>query len=321
MRHASSHRHTTPCTSGHKQRNDRNAWNEVARLLVSPTSFHAYSTAYSHAYTNPSTIFRGLVVGTAHLTSTIPSTFALDKPIYSAIVCLITLATVLLALARFLPKGDTPTPKDQYVAVALEETRYNNAPRDHSRDRTEHVAQPTNLRRLRALFLVLVLAICLRVELVRQIILNVQCARPTWEPILPLALAFWDYATLRRRRRHDVEVDEQTSTMYEIWECRIMNSPYRYLAAVAITCFGSLGAMRALGSSPSTHICAASLPYSWSIPYAQHTGTALDALIVLCISGLMYSEDEYTSRGPSTRFSAIGWVCLVGYLTPNNHIA
>lgn len=232
-----------------------------------------------------------------------------------------TLATVLFALARLLPIGEGSTHKGQYTAVALEETRYNNAPRDHSRDRTEHVAQPPNLRKLRALFLVLVLAICLRVELVRQIILNVQCARPTWEPMLPLGLAFWDYATLRRRRRHDVEVDEQTSTVYEIWECRIMNSPYRYLVAVALTCLGSLGAMRALGSSPSTQICAASLPHSWTIPYAQHTGTALDVLIVLCVSGLLYTEDEHSSRGPSTRFSAIGWVCLVRSFIPNNHTA
>ena len=288
---------------------------------MSPTSFHAYTTTYGHAYANPNIIFRGLVVGTAHLTSSVPSTFALDKPVYSAIVCLTTLAIVLLALARLLPSGDVSTHKGQYATVALEETRYNNAPRDHSRDRTNHVVQPPNLRKLRALSLVLVLAICLRVELVRQIILNVQCARRTWEPMLPLALAIWDYATLRRRRRHDVEVDEQTSTMYEIWECRIMNSPYRYLVTVALTCFGSLGAMRALGSSPSTHICAASLPYSWYIPYAQHAGTALDALIVLCISGLLYTEDEHSSRGPSTRFSAIGWVCLVRKLTPDKDIA
>ena len=274
-----------------------------------------------HAYANPNIIFRGLVVGTAHLTFTVPSAFALDKPVYSAIVCLTTLAIVLLVLARLLPSGDVSTHKGQYAAVALEETRYSNAPRDHSRDRTNHVVHPTNSRKLRALFLVLVLAICLRVELVRQIILNVQCARPTWEPMLPLALAFWDYATLRRRRSHDVEVDEQTSTMYEIWECRIMNSPYRYLVTVALTCFGSLGAMRALGSSPSTHICAASLPYSWYIPYAQHAGTALDALIVLCISGLLHTEDEHSSRGPSTRFSAIGWVCLVRGLNPNKHTA
>jgi len=223
---------------------------------------------------------------------------------------------VLFALARLLPKGDASTHKGQYTAVALEETHYNNAPRDHSRDRTEHVVQPTNLRRLRALFLVLVLAICARVELVRQIISNVQCSRGTWEPMLPLALAAWDYAMLRRRRRHDVEVDEQTSTMYEIWECRIMNSPYRYLVTVALTCLGCLGAVRAFGSSPSTYICAATLPYSWSVPWAQHAGTALDVLIVLCISGLLYTEDDYSPRGPSTRFHAIAWACLVRRVSP-----
>jgi hypothetical protein len=252
------------------------------------------------------------------LTSTASSTFAFDKPIFSAIICLTTLATVLFAIARLLPKGDTSTHKGQYVAVPLEESHYNNAPRDHSRDRTEHVVQPTNLRKLRALFLVLVLAICARVELVRQVISNVQCARATWEPMVPLALAVWDYAVLRRRRRHDVEVDEQTSTLYEIWESRIMNSPYRYLVAVALTCFGGLGAMRAFGSSPSTFICAASLPYSWSVPWFQRAGTALDILIVLCISGLLYTEDEYSPRGPSTRFFATAWVSLVRRIYRNN---
>lgn len=251
------------------------------------------------------------MVGTACTTSTVSTSFAFDKPVYCAIVCLTTLATVLLALGRLLPKGDASSHKGQYVAVALEEAHYNNAPRDHSPHRTDHVVQPTDLRRLRALFLVLVLVVCVRVELARRIISNVQCARGTWEPMLPLALAVWDYAILRRRRKHDVEVDEQTSTLYEIWECRIMNSPYRYLVAVALTCFGSMGAIRALGSPASTHICAASLPYSWSVPWAQHVGTGLDILIVLCLDGLLYTEDEHTSRGPSARFSAVGWVCLV----------
>jgi hypothetical protein len=251
------------------------------------------------------------VIGTASLTSTVSTSFAFDKPVYSAIVCLTSLATVLLAIGRLLPKADASTHKGQYVAVALEEAHFNNAPRDHSPHRTDHVIQPTSLRKLRALFVVLVLVVCIRVELARQITSNVQCARGSWEPMLPLALAAWDYATLRRRRRHEVEVDEQTSTVYEIWECRIMNNPYRYLIAVALTSFGSLGAMRAMGSPQSTHICAASLPYSWSVPWAQHVGTALDLLIVLCLDGLLYTEEEHASRGPSTRFSAVGWACLV----------
>ena len=102
---------------------------------------------------------------------------------------------------------------------------------------------PPNLRKLRVLFVVLVLAICARAELARQILLNVQCAHGTWEPIVPLALAVWDCAVSRRRRKHDMELDEQTSTIYDVWERRIMNSPYRYLVVVAIVSFGSLGAL------------------------------------------------------------------------------
>lgn len=258
------------------------------------------------------------MVGTASLTSNVPSTFALDKPIYSAIVCLTTLATVLLAFGRLLPKGDTYTHKGQYTAVPLEETHTDAGSRTHSPQRTDHVNHPSVLRKLRISFIILVLAICARVELAREILLNVQCTRVSWEPMVPLALVAWDYVALRRKRRHDVEVDEQTSTLYEIWECRIMNNPYRYVVAVALACFGSLGAMRAVGSPPSTHICATSLPNSWSVPWAQHAGTVLDIVILFCLNGLLYSNDDRASRAPSTRFSAVGWVCLVSdeFLVP-----
>jgi hypothetical protein len=286
----------------------------VACLSVSSVTlgYVVYSTCnYAHASLRLLTTrhLSGLVLGTVLTTSTVPSSFALDKPIYCAVVCLTTLATVLLVLGRLLPKGERSSHKGQYTAVPLEEV---GSPRDHSSHRFDDVAHPPNLRKLRVLFVVLVLAICARAELARQILLNVQCAHGTWEPVVPLALAVWDCAVSRRRRRHDMELDEQTSTIYDIWERRIMNSPYRYLVVVAIVCFGSLGALRAIRSPPSTYICAAALPFTWSVPSAQHSGTALDVLILYCINSLLHSDDERGSRTPSTRFSAIGWVCLVG---------
>ena len=250
--------------------------------------------------------------GTVSLTSTVPSSFALDKPIYCAIVCLITLATVLLVLGRLLPRVDisSQSHKGQYTAVPLEEV---GSPRDHSPHRIEHVAHPPNLRKLRVLFVVLVLAICARAELARQVLLNIQCAHASWEPLVPLAIASWD-AVWRRFRKHsmELEMDEQTSTMYDIWERRIMHSPYRYFYAVLLVTIGSMGALHAIGSPPSTYICAASLPYTWSVPSAQHSGTAMDILILYCINGLLYSEDDRGSRTHSTRFSTLGWVCAVG---------
>jgi len=252
------------------------------------------------------------VFGTISLTSTVPSSFALDKPIYCAIVCLTTLATVLLALGRLLPKGDASSNKGQYTAVPLEEVHGTGLPRNHSPHRTDHVAQPPNLRKLRVLFIVLILAICARAELARQVLLNIQCAHGSWEPLVPLALASWD-ALWRRYRKHsmEIEIDEQTSTIYDIWERRIMDSPYRYFCVVLLATIGSTGALHAIGSPPSTYICAASLPYTWSVPSAQHSGTAMDVLILYCINGLLYSEDDRQSRTPSTRFSVLGWVCLV----------
>lgn len=283
----------------------------MARLRVStvaisnawPTRIH--QDAYAHSS------YSGLVVGTASLTSTVPSTFAFDKPVYAAIVCLTTLAAVLLALGRLLPKGDTSIHKGQYSAVPLEEAHANDARGNHSPHRPDAFAHPTSLRRLRALFLALVIAICLRVELARQAFSNIQCAHGTWEPVVPLAFAAWDWLCVRRRRQHQVELDEQSATLYDVWECRIMNSPYRYLVAVGLACFGGLGAIRAIGSPPSTHICAASLPYSWVVPLSQYAGTALDVVILLCVNGLLHRNDGHGSKERFTRISTIGWACLV----------
>lgn len=253
----------------------------------------------------------GLVVGTASLTSTTPSTFAFDKPIYAAIVCLTTLAAVLLALGRLLPKGDTSSHQGQYSAVPLEEAHANHGRREHSPHLPDAYVHPTSLRKLRALFLVLVVAICLRVELARQVFTNVQCAHGTWEPVVPLAFAVWDWLCIRRRRKHEIDLDEQTATLYDVWECRIMNSPYRYLVAVGIACLGSLGAIRAIGSPHSTHICAASLPYSKVVPLSQYAGTALDCVILYCVNGLLHRNDGHGSREPHARISITGWACLV----------
>lgn len=263
-----------------------------------PYSFADYHCAHS-----------GLVVGTSSLSSTAQSSFAFDKPIYASIVCLTTLAAALLVLARLLPKGDTTPQKGQYLAVPLQETH--EAPRDHSPHQIRDVPHPSSMRKLRILFVLLVLAICARAQLARQIVLNVQCAHATWEPVVPLVLAIWDWFSLRRRRRHDAHVDDQTATLYDIWESRIMNSPFRYLVAVSLVSLGSLGAMRALGSPSSTHICAASLPYSKIVPLSQYASLALDVLIAYCINELLHSDQGRGSRAPSTRFSAVGWAFLV----------
>lgn len=253
----------------------------------------------------------GLVASIILLTSSAQTTFAFDKPFHSTIVFLGTLGAAILGVSRLLPRGERRSHKGgEYSAIPLEDVHTNGGPREHSPSRMEDVAYPSSLRKLRIVFLVLVAAICARAGIARAIVLNVQCATATWEPIVPLAFTLWEWATVHRKKRNDVH-DDGEATLYEIWEMRIMRAPYRYLVAVGITCFSALAALRIASSPASTHICAVVLPHRWAIPLLQHGGIVLDIVILACVGSLLHQEEGRGKRSPALRFSTLGWAALV----------
>jgi len=252
----------------------------------------------------------GTVVGTYLLSRHVPTTFAFDKPVHTSILLLASCATTVIALSRFLPKSGPRSHKgQQYDALPLEEVGQAHASRQSS-PAPEDVRYPSSLRKLRIVFLVLVVAICLRVEFLREILANTQCTAYSWEPLLPLAFAIWDYRSVQRHVRRATDEDPGAS-VYDALEQYLVRTRYGYVFAAALVGLGGTFALYTTGSPTSSHICAASLPHHWQVPLLQHSGTLLDAAILYCIGQLLHQQDGRGARSVSLRFMSVAWALLV----------
>lgn len=250
-----------------------------------------------------------LVTGTVLLTRSVPTTFAFDKPVHSSIIILASCAVAIIGLSRYLPKDGARSHKgQQYEALPLGEIGQPHSSREPSPS-PEDVRYPSSLRKLRIIFMALVFAICVRVEVLRRILANTQCAGRSWEPLLPLALALWDYIIVQRHKRRKTS-DDPDSSVYDELEDTTLKSPYRYMFAAGILSIGSALALATTSSPASTYICAASLHNSLFVPNSQRAATILDFLIVCCIGQLLHQQDGKSTRSVSLRFISVGWAAL-----------
>ncbi|KAK3648763.1 hypothetical protein LTR56_007203 [Elasticomyces elasticus] len=254
----------------------------------------------------------GLVTCTILLCRSIPTTFALDKPVHTSAVVLASCAATILGLSRLLPQelGARSHKGQQYDAVPLGDLGQPHSSREASPS-PDDVRYPSSLRKLRILFLVLVIAICVRVELLREVLTNIQCATTSWEPIIPFLFAVLDYLTVQRhQKRFESEEEKPDSSVYDWLESSWTTARYRYVAATALLAYGAIDGL-ASGSSPrSTFICAAALPYRWTVPLVQHIGTLLDCVILYCVAQLLHQQEGRGQRGLRLRFMSIAWAGL-----------
>ncbi|RMY00088.1 hypothetical protein D0868_09196 [Hortaea werneckii] len=234
----------------------------------------------------------GLTIGTYLLCRSVPGTFAFDKPLHTSVTVLATCAATLLLLGRILPREIGASQKDQqYDAVPLEDVGIDHSSREPSPIR-EDVRYPSSLRKLRVLFLILVIAICARVATLKEIAENAQCAALTWEPLIPLALAIGDYWTVQRHRKR-MHAEEYENNLYDDIQGAFVSSPYRYLLTAGVLSLSSLLALAKARSVGSTYICAATLSHTWMVPASQHFGTFLDLVIMYCVGQLLHQYEIY----------------------------
>ena len=255
----------------------------------------------------------GLVIGTVLLSRSIPTTFAFDKPIHTIILVLASCAGTIFGLGRLLPRdagGARSHEGQQYGAVPLDDLGQPHSSREASPSPGD-VRYPSSLRKVRILFLVLVLAICIRVELLREVLANVQCATTNWEPIIPFIFAAWDYfAVQRHRTRLDADDDNLEGSIYEWLESLLAKARYRYVGATALLAFGTIQGLAPVSSPRSTFICAAALPYRWVVPLLQRLGIVLDFAILYCIGQLLHQQEGRGQRSLLLRFVSVAWACL-----------
>ncbi|KAK4550349.1 hypothetical protein LTR36_003316 [Oleoguttula mirabilis] len=261
----------------------------------------------------------GLVAGTVLLARNVPTTYAFDKPIHTGIIILASCAAAVIGLSRSLPKeGGRSHRGQQYDALPLGVQQYDALPlgevgQPHgSRESSpspEDVRYPSSLRKLRILFLVLVVAICLRIEAFRQVLANTQCAGQSWESLIPLALALWDYFAVQRHKKR-ILTDDVDSSVYDALVDHVFRPRYRYVLAAGLVSIGSMLALATSSSPASTYICAASLHNSLYVPNLQRMGTVLDFLIAYCIGHLLHQHEGRGTRSVSLRFISVGWAFL-----------
>lgn len=260
----------------------------------------------------------GSVAGIVLLTRSIPTTFAFDKPFHTAISCLATTAVTLLVASRLLPRSNGSNGRQygahEYAALPLEERGVPHASRDTSPNPVEDAGHPLNLRTLRILFLMLVTSLCLRVVVWAQVIANIQCAKTSWTPILPLAIAVLDYWMVQRRRSNPTHEDDPDASIYDAIDYSVAKSPYRYILATSLVGLGGMLATSSNSDPRSTYICAAGSWFRWTVPLQQWTGAVLDLTILFCVGRLLYAREAIGARSPAARFASVGWAFLVGVL-------
>ncbi|KAI7185371.1 glycosyltransferase family 90 protein [Hortaea werneckii] len=251
----------------------------------------------------------GFVIGTYLLCRSVPGSFAFDKPLHTSVTVLATCAATLLLLGRILPREVGASQSDQrYDAVPLEDVGIERSSREPSPTR-ENVRYPSSPRKLRILFLVLVIAICARVATLKEIVENPQCAALTWEPLIPLALAIGDYWAVQRHSKR-THAEDYENNLYDDIQGAFVSSPYRYLVTGGVLSLSSLLALAKARSVGSTYICAATLPHTWMVPASQHFGTFFDLIILYCVGQLLHQYEVRGQRSVALRFVSIGWAAL-----------
>lgn len=254
-------------------------------------------------------------MGTVLLTRSVPTTFAADRPVHSGIVTLAICGVVVLALSRVLSRdvSHEGAGKHTYEAVPLEEVRRSAEEADETRDPIRDAIPPSSGRWWRISALVLVIALCVRVEVLRRVVRNVQCSTRSVTPLIPLVLAVEEWWRVRRRRRHghgrgrSVEVadDDEEASAYEACATHIRRLPVAGMVSAGMVSVGGMVALAATASPRSTVICAATLPYRVQVPHLQWVGVVLDVLVVWCVSHLVVVRS--TTRSLASRAAAVGW--------------
>ncbi|KAH0351112.1 glycosyltransferase family 90 protein, partial [Aureobasidium melanogenum] len=213
----------------------------------------------------------------------------------------------LLFLSRYLARSSTTS----YDELPLDETASDGSlsPRSPVSPSLNHIRVPqTSLRKMRLLFVLLVLLICARAETTRRLVRDVQCLGPAYTEFIPLCLAVVDFCIYRR---HKVSVPENNSdlSIYELLGQSWATNRFRYIIITAI--FGVLSAsiLHQSDSPSSTYICTPATHDKMIM--IQRLALVLDFCISFCLDALLRSYPNTGKASPARSLSITGWACLL----------
>ncbi|KAF2503390.1 hypothetical protein BU16DRAFT_39269 [Lophium mytilinum] len=255
----------------------------------------------------------GLVAGLVILPSLVRTSFAIDRPIHSSIVVLAVCGACIIGLDRTRALKDTKSHRHRYGPIPLEDANDRLTSGNGSIHGEEGVGKQSplsSLRRLRLVFLILVGALCTRVEVLHQVVRGVQCTRGSYYPFLPFLLAVYDFAIVRRHRQGQKPDEEQDATSFQAIFARL--SRHRYMLVFSTLLLGLCSSLELSATAPlsSTYVCASTLPAFSLVPVYQLLGLFLDALILILVFHILdLSSDSQQSNVNAHRI--IGWALLL----------
>ena len=247
----------------------------------------------------------GLILGTVILTNTIPTSFAFDRPVHSSTAILAGAGGAVLALSRWLPKDQEERGR-KYERLPLTEVGRS---RERSPKQQEDVTYASSPRKLRILFLVLVGLLCLRVELLRRVVDNVQCASKNWISWIPLVFAVWEFWTTTGSRQSIPIQHEDQDEVSRLDKLAALS--YALILATFLLATGGYVALNVVSGPASTYICANTLMYGASVPFVQHFASLLDVGILYTIDELLTSKEAKKALSTTNRFAVVGGTLLV----------
>ncbi|KAF2805201.1 uncharacterized protein BDZ99DRAFT_524914 [Mytilinidion resinicola] len=255
----------------------------------------------------------GLVAGLVFLPGLVRTSFAIDRPIHSSIVVLAVCGACIIGLDRTRALKDTKSHRHRYGPIPLEDAsdrRISGNRSVHGEENGSKQSPLSSLRRLRLVFLILVGALCARVEVLHQVAKGVQCTRGSYQPFLPFLLAVYDFAIIRRHRQEWKPDEEQNGSPFKQVFARL--SRHRYMLVLSTLLLGLCSSLELSATAPpsSTYICATTLPTFTLVPAIQLLGLFLDALIFVLVFHIL----DLGSDSPQSNVNApriIGWAFLL----------
>ncbi|KAI9811365.1 MAG: hypothetical protein M1827_005525 [Pycnora praestabilis] len=199
-----------------------------------------------------------------------------DRPIHSSIGILAISGMVILAVNRSFPRiFAVPTRERHYSSLPLEERHHPHASREPSPEPGDRPLAGQSKSPL-ILFVLSICAICMRLELLRRIIKDIQCSRSGIEHLTPLFLAL--YEGLRGKSVRSINVpDSQAKNARHSLSHILVHGRMRYLLPALFLAWGGNLNARTNSQPRSSYICASILPYRTTVPLYQYAAVLLDS--------------------------------------------
>lgn len=256
----------------------------------------------------------GLIVLTSCLASTFDSTFVVEKPIHTA-VAFLTAAVLSLLLAS---RGH----KQKYHRSPEDDKSRNGSHLGHIQGRRPEWSVRsifTNLgagsiyESFRWTLAALTIALIVRIQATSFLLLHVECTGASYQSLLPIAVIILDVMLDRRQKSTDDARNEKRHRKTGQDLHRPIRQRSLEIGMTLVLCISSTVVVHTISPLRSTYICAASAPYIWMTPLTQYLTTAVDALVILCVSRVLSDAptNEIREVRLSTRLRGIALSLLV----------